>query len=129
MGEIVAGVSEYRSVLETSRALDLRLGIAAGLDYFGEIAIWAGDVPRAVRLGAAAERIKEELGGGIPPRMGGALEPLAVGRSELSPAEFEREVEAGRAMDLDSAIAEALAAELPTSVPAAAGPPPSAPSR
>jgi hypothetical protein len=104
-------------VLETSRAIDLELGIAVALDYIGEVAVWVGDVPRAVRLGAVAERLKEKLGGGIPPRMGGALEPLVVGRSELSEADFDREYGAGRAMDVDSIIAEALALQAPESIP------------
>jgi predicted ATPase/class 3 adenylate cyclase len=118
MGQIAEGIADYRAVLETSRALDLRIGIAIGLEYFGEVAIWAGDVGRGVRLGAAAARIKEELGGGIAPKMGGALEPLVVGRERLRPEEFDREVAAGRVMDTVTAIEEALATPLPTSVPA-----------
>jgi hypothetical protein len=43
--DVAAGLDGYRDVLETSRTLDLRLGIAVGLEYFGEVAIWAGDVP------------------------------------------------------------------------------------
>jgi predicted ATPase/class 3 adenylate cyclase len=113
MGDPVGGMRGYRAVLETSQALDLRLGVAAGLDYIAEVAIWAGDVPQAVRLGATAARLKEELGGGVPPRMGGALDPLEVGRERLAPEEFDRQTAAGRAMDIDSAIAEALALEPP----------------
>ena len=117
MGDIVAGLDAYRAVLETSQRLNLRLGIAVGLDYFAEVAIWSGDVERAVRLGAAAERLKEELGGGVPPRMGGAPDPLDVGRRELATAAFDREIEAGRAMEADVAIAEALDTAPPPSVP------------
>jgi predicted ATPase/class 3 adenylate cyclase len=116
MGEIAEGIADYRAMLETSRALDLRIGIAVGLEWFGEVAIWAGDVSRAVRLGAAAARIKEELGGGIAGKMGGALEPLDVGREQLSAVEFDREVAAGRVMDIETAIEEALATPLPTTV-------------
>ena len=117
MGEMDEGIAEYRAVIETSRSLDLRVGIAIALEYFGEIAFWAGDIPRAVRLGATAARIKEELGGGIPPRIGGALEPLVVGQERLTPDAFDREVAAGRTMDLEAAIEEALSTPLPTSVP------------
>jgi len=117
MGEMAEGMADYRAMLETWRALDLRLGIAYGLERLGEVAIWAGDVPRAVRLGATAARIKEELGGGLSPWIGGALEPLVVGREQLSAVEFDREVAAGRAMDIETAIEEALATPLPTSVP------------
>jgi hypothetical protein len=117
MGNVAAGTEHYRFVLETSRDLDLRIGIAAALDYLGEVAIWAGDATRAVRLGAVAERLREELGGGIPPRMGGALEPLVAGRAALSPEDFRREEQLGHALDIDSAIAEALATTPPTTVP------------
>jgi hypothetical protein len=103
--------------------VDLGIGIALGLEYFADLAIWGGDVPRAVRLGAAAKRLKAELGGGIDPRMAGAVEPLVVGRSQLTPADFEREVAVGNAMDIDTAIAEALATPPPASVPAMFGAP------
>jgi len=116
-GDLVGGMSDYRGVLETSQRMDLRLGVAAGLDYIAEVAVWAGDVPQAVRLGATAARLKEELGGGVPPRMGGALDPLEVGRERLARVEFDRHAAAGRAMDVDSAIAEALALEPPAAAP------------
>ena len=119
MGEVVGGVREYRGVLETSRKVGLLLGVAVGLDYVAEMAVWAGDVPRAVRLGATAARIKEELGGGIPPRMGGALDPLTVGRERLSSEAFGQEVAAGRLIDIDSAVDDALEVEPPEHVPPA----------
>ncbi|HJP65410.1 MAG TPA: hypothetical protein VKA30_03800, partial [Actinomycetota bacterium] len=113
------GIDDYRSVLQTSRTIDLELGAAVALDYLGEVAVWAGDVPRAVRLGAVAQRLKEKLGGGIPPRMGGALDPLEEGRKQLSEEDFNREVAIGRAMDPDSAIAEALEIMPPQAPPRA----------
>lgn len=115
-GDGAAGMCDYRSVLEMSRRLDLRMGIAAGLDLLAEVAIWTGDEARAVRLGAAAQRLKEELKGGIPPQAGGALEPLAAAREKLTPDEFAREEGVGRAMDLDSAIAEGLATRPPAQI-------------
>jgi predicted ATPase/class 3 adenylate cyclase len=116
MGDVEGGMGEYRSVLESSRDRDLRLGIALAFDYLAEVASHAGDTSRAVRLGATALRLKEELGGGVPPRMGGAPDPLEVGRDSLTPDEFERESAAGRDMDLDSAVAEALAIQPPSSL-------------
>ena len=122
-GNVPAAIATYRSILESSRAIDLRIGIALGLEYFADLAIWGGDLPRAVRLGAAAERLKAELGGGIDPRMGGAMQPLVVGRSQLAPADFEREETAGNAMDIDTAIAEAVATPAPAVVPSMFGAP------
>lgn len=117
MGAIPEGIADYRAMLETAQAGDMRMGIAYGLDYFGEVAIWAGDVPRAVRLAATSARIKEELGGGVSAWIGGMLEPLVVGRQQLSAAEFDREVAAGRVRDVETAIEEALATPQPTIVP------------
>ena len=117
LGDIGAGMDGYRGVLETSQRLDLRLGIAVGLEYVAEVAIWAGDVARAVRLGAVAARLKDDLGGGVPPRMGGALEPLVVGRSELPPDVYETELAVGRVMDTETAITDALGTKRPVSVP------------
>lgn len=116
MGHGAGGMSDYRSVLEMSRRLDLRIGIAAALELIGEVAIWIGDAAQAIRLGAAAQRLKEELGGGIPPLAGGALEPLAAAREQLTQAEFDREMRLGRAMDLDSAIIEGLAMDPPAEI-------------
>jgi tetratricopeptide (TPR) repeat protein len=117
-GDIPAAIATYRSTLESSRVMDLGIGVALGLEYFASLAIWGGDVPRAVRLGVVAKRLKAELGGGIDPRIGGGVEPLVVGRSQLTLADFEREEAAGSAMDIDAAIAEALATTPPTAVPA-----------
>jgi hypothetical protein len=49
------------------------------------------------------------LGGCFERRSGACAVALAVGRDELGPDDFEAEVAAGRSLDLDSAIAEALA--------------------
>ena len=117
LGAIPEAVAGYRAMLETSRGLDMQMAIAFGLDYFGELAIWAGDMHRAVRLGATAARIKEEIGGGVSAWIGDLLEPLIVGREQLSAVDFDREVAAGRAMDIETAIEEALATPLPTTVP------------
>lgn len=123
MGDIEAGLSDYRAVLETSRALDLRIGIANGLEYMAEVSIWAGDAGRAARLGAAAARIKDDLGGGVPPRIGGALDPLEAAKTLLPSDEYDRDVASGREMAIDTAIDEALAVSLApgSSIGSAAG--------
>jgi predicted ATPase/class 3 adenylate cyclase len=116
LGDFPAAAADYEQALLDSRAVDLRIGVAVSLDNYAELAIRSGDVPRAVRLASAAARMKEELGGGPPSGMIGEVDPLAVGGAELGPEEFEREFAAGRAMDMDSAIAEARATAMPTSL-------------
>ncbi|MDP9244979.1 MAG: hypothetical protein M3O77_07830, partial [Chloroflexota bacterium] len=120
MGDTLDAMRDYQATLEEFRALDMRIGVAVGLDNYAEVAVWSGDVRRGVRLAAAAARMKEELGGGPPASLIGAVDPLGVGRDDLGVEEFEREVAAGRAMDVDTAVAEALATQAP------AGPPPMA---
>ena len=116
-GDPAAGMADLRGVLEASRRMGLRLGIAIALDYIAEVAIWNDDVGRAVRLGAAAARLKEELGGGVPPRMGGGIEPLEAARVRLPPAQFSVEVAAGRGMDIDSVVASGLEVAPPRAIP------------
>jgi predicted ATPase len=110
MGDVPSAVATYRSTLERSRSIDLSIGVAMGLENFAELAIQGGDVERGIRLGAAAERLKEELGGGVPSRMLGGLDPLAEGRSRLPLADFDRERAVGRATEIDLAIEDAFAA-------------------
>jgi len=99
---------DYRRALEDSRAADLLIGVAVGLDNYAEIALDGGDIRRAVRLASAGARMKEQLGGGPPSSMIGAKDPLVIGRKELGDDVFEAEADAGRTMTLDTAISEAL---------------------
>ena len=108
MGDTEEALRDYRKALEGSRAADLRIGVAVGLDNYAEMALGGGDVRRAVRLAAAAARMKDELGGGPPSSMIGLHDPLVVGRETLDPEAFDVEFEAGRTMTMETAIAEAL---------------------
>jgi predicted ATPase/class 3 adenylate cyclase len=108
MGDTEEAMRDYRRALEESRAADLGIGVAVGLDFYAEIALRAGDAPRAVRLASAASRMKDELGGGPPSWMLGAEDPLVVGRRTLGDEAFESEADVGRTMTLETAISEAL---------------------
>jgi predicted ATPase len=108
MGETEKAMHDYRQALEDSRAADLRIGVAVGLDNYAEIALGSGDVRRAVRLSSAAARMKNELGGGPPSSMIGLQDPLVVGRERLGAQAFDAEFEAGRTMTMETAIADAL---------------------
>ena len=126
-GELAEGMADYRALLEASAARDLLLGVAIVLDHLAEAALWAGDLGRALRVAAAAARIKDELGGGIPPQIGGAVEPLVAARGQLSPEAYDREVAAGRAMSVEAAIAEAQATPIPRAPIPTPGEPPADP--
>jgi len=77
---------EYRSVLESSWDLDLRLRMALAFDYLAEVAIRYGDASRAVRLGATAARLKEESAGSVTAH-GRRARPSRGGACHLTPDE------------------------------------------
>jgi predicted ATPase len=108
-GEPAAAMQELRATIEESRRQDLRMAVAVGLDNYAEMAVLSGDIARGVRLAATAARMKDEMGGGPPASLIGDLDPFAVGREQLLSAEYERQLAAGRAMDPETAVAEALA--------------------
>jgi tetratricopeptide (TPR) repeat protein len=113
LGETQNAMRDYQQALEDSRAADLRIGVAVGLDNYAEVAFGMGDVPRAVRLASAASRMKDDLGGGPPSSMIGSQDPLVLGLETLGKEAFEAEFEAGRSMTMEMAISEALGTPRP----------------
>jgi tetratricopeptide (TPR) repeat protein len=71
----------------------------------------AGHPRRAVRLGAAADRYTEEIGGDRADVYGRLGDPVEEGRPLLEPTEHARAVEEGRGMSLEERIRYALAPE------------------
>jgi hypothetical protein len=63
---------------------------------------------RAVRLGAAAERFNDEIGGEVPDIIAQLGVPAEEARPLLDEAEHARGVAEGRSMRLDELIAYAL---------------------
>ena len=70
-----------------------------------------GRAERAVTLAAAADRVKEQIGGELPEALIRTGDPAGEARGRLDPEAFERADAAGRRMTLDQAVAYAL--ELP----------------
>lgn len=66
---------------------------------------------RAVRLGAAAQRYTEEIGGDLAEVFGQLGDPVQEARPLLGPAEHALAVEEGWGMSLEEHIAYALAPE------------------
>ena len=90
------------------RAAGANLGIALALDYFALIAIETGDAVRAVRLGALADRLRRDFGGGTSTAISNMEPPLERARRLVDRATFDRAVEQGEALDLDEAEREGL---------------------
>jgi predicted ATPase/DNA-binding SARP family transcriptional activator/DNA-binding CsgD family transcriptional regulator len=115
-----------RALLKESLALSKELGhklyAAAALNAAASVAVSRGEVERAARLFGAAEMLHEAIGSPLPPSERALFEPhLAIARSWLGEATWERVWEEGRAMTLEEAVSYALEEEdtdpLTTSVP------------
>ncbi len=95
-----------------TRLIDLgaRWRIDPALEGLAEVALATGDADRAVRVMAAADRMRSELRGSLAPD---ALERqqrnLAAARSALGDARFDAAWEAGRSLTIDQVSRDALA--------------------
>jgi hypothetical protein len=68
-----------------------------------------GQFERAARLLGASARIRDELGGGIPPELGGQWgDPEEPARQALGKDVYRRARAEGYAMNTDAAVAYAL---------------------
>ena len=67
-----------------------------------------GRPERAVRLAAAAERVKEQIGGELPEALIRTGDPAEEARARLDSETFDRALEEGRRMTLAQAVAYAL---------------------
>jgi tetratricopeptide (TPR) repeat protein len=72
------------------------------------LALAQGRLERAVRLGAAAERYNEEIGGELSDAFGHLGDPVEEARPLLGPSEHTRASEEGRSMGLEELVAYAL---------------------
>ena len=112
-GEIEEARAMYRESLELAWTLGHRLSIAFILLDGATVAAEAGQTERATRLLGAAEALREAIG---LPREPSLAHATGVGyttiltqlRTELGADRFERAWEAGRALPLEAAVAEAM---------------------
>ena len=72
------------------------------------LALAQGRLERAVRLGAAAERYNEEIGGELSDVFGHLGDPVQDARPLLGPGEHARASDEGRSMGLEELVAYAL---------------------
>ncbi len=98
-----------RESLVMFRELGVKQGIATCFNGIAGVAALQDDVEGAVRLFGAAEAIHSAIGVPLPPaEKVGRDRNLARARAALSEVEFSDNLEAGRLMPLDQAIAQAL---------------------
>jgi predicted ATPase/serine/threonine protein kinase len=101
----------YADALATDSERRHKAVISEVLDGFACVAA-RDDPARAVRLAAAAEALREEIGDHLAPSDQAAVDRyLDRAREALAPEQVERAIADGRAMELEQAIAYALSAE------------------
>ncbi len=107
-GDVGSAAARYAEALGFFLPMGNRVGIAQCLEAIARCAAIRGQVPAAVRLLGASAAVFGEIGATPPPDR----DPTAVAQAlkpNISPAEFDRAWEAGRALGIAPAVAEALA--------------------
>ena len=89
----------FRDLVE----LDNHAFVVMAMDWMASIGS-AVEPERALMLAAAAERHRDELGGGMRPKAVGLPEPRQIAASTLSPATIEKLQETGSCLELAAAI-------------------------
>jgi non-specific serine/threonine protein kinase len=108
-GDDRGAMSELAIALRRFRDAGADIGVALALDFVALAAIQTGDGARAVRLGAFADRLRREAGGGGSTLISNDEPPLVQARRLMDEAAFARAVAEGEAMDTDQAELEAFA--------------------
>ncbi|MEZ0239336.1 MAG: adenylate/guanylate cyclase domain-containing protein [Chloroflexota bacterium] len=106
-GDPAGARAEFLAVVGRFRDAGSDLGIALALDFVALIWLQGGEPERAVRLGAFADRLRREAGGGGSTLISNDEPPLEQARRLLETAAFDRAVGQGEAFDLDRVVREA----------------------
>ncbi|MGB5048155.1 MAG: BTAD domain-containing putative transcriptional regulator [Caldilineaceae bacterium] len=110
-GDFAKAVACYGESLEMRQRLGQLPGVAWSLEGLGEIALLQGGAERAVRLWAAASRLRQESHDTLTER---EAEHFALwlekARNQLGEVEYEQTWAAGTALGLEDVVAYALAA-------------------
>ncbi len=106
---------DYGRALDYGRrqlALLHELGNAGRIAPFLKLIAWLeltmGNPGRGVRLAAAAQRLRDQLGGDLPEALTRSGDPIEQARRVLSAEEHAQAVREGQAMSLEEAVAYAL---------------------
>jgi tetratricopeptide (TPR) repeat protein len=109
-GDQERALALYAESLTLYKRVGDRVGIAACLEGLSCVAFAQGQMERATRLSGAAAALRDEIGAPLPPADRPAYErAVAALHTALGDDAFEAYWEAGRALSLEQAIAEALA--------------------
>ncbi|MGH2740839.1 MAG: ATP-binding protein [Actinomycetota bacterium] len=108
IGDKEAAIAAQRESLELFVEVGNPTGIAMILEEIAMIETLEGRHESALRLGGAAEALKEQTGGGAPAELVVAGESLDDARRSLDPETAKQAWDEGREMDIDKVVALAL---------------------
>jgi predicted ATPase/class 3 adenylate cyclase len=108
VGDSEAAAAAQRESLEMFVEVGNPTGIAMVLEEMAMIETMDGHHERALRLAGAADRLKDQIGGGAPAELMRSGESLEASRRNLDPEAAERAWAEGREMAPDKAVIYAL---------------------
>jgi hypothetical protein len=108
-GDLAGAAEIYRATILEWQDLGHRAAVANQLESFAFIAIAEEQPERAARLLGAAEALRDTLSSSMTPEEGKLYEAnVAELRAAMDPAAMEAAWQAGRGMDMDTAVSFAL---------------------
>jgi tetratricopeptide (TPR) repeat protein len=108
VGDLARANDAGRETLRVWHELGTLGRLPLALKILAAVELGLGRPERAVRLGAAADRWNDEVGGELPEIIAQLGDPVEEARPALSPADHARAVDEGRSMSLEEQIAYAL---------------------
>jgi tetratricopeptide (TPR) repeat protein len=116
-GRLVDAADSYRSAIRIAWELGDTVALTEPLQGLAAVLIATGDPERGVRLLGAHEAIREQAGGGPPPEWLRLGDPFSPSREHLGQDRYNAAWQAGRAMSVDQAVADALSEPEPVPPP------------
>jgi tetratricopeptide (TPR) repeat protein len=109
-GETARALSLWRRALAIRHRLGATAVIPIALDALAGLLACQGDVERAARLWGASERLRESVGAPLAPDVRGEYDRAVAAARDLDEERLTASWQAGRALRLEDAVAEAVAA-------------------
>ena len=112
-GDPAGAATQCRAALELAHRISYFGGVVEGLEALGIVLCDLGQMSSAARMFGVAESLRASMAGGIPrsalpTRLTLIDQAMATLRAGLGDDTFASAFEAGRALPLDEAVAEAL---------------------
>jgi predicted ATPase/class 3 adenylate cyclase len=105
LGDLEVARSSFLEALHALAPIGYRTAVAITLDNLAALEIRLGHPVRALRLGGAAEALKESAGGQVPPEFADLPDPRHAVCRSLSEERIASAWQEGRAFTLDEAVA------------------------